>query len=100
MSSGILYYEFNMKLLTKYINKELRSDPRVKNWGFSLDEFDKHMLVVWIDYLGDLHSRDMYDLGPYDIDELQDMFDTYYGKHLDELAAFMSNDKAIIKKGE
>lgn len=95
MSSGILYYEFNMELLTKYINKELRSDPRIKSWGFSLDPLDKHMLVVRIDYINDFHSRDLYDLGPYDIDDLQNMFDSCYGKHLDELAELLKEGRAI-----
>ena len=80
--------QVNMELLTRYINRELRTDPRVKDWFFSLDENMK-ALSVCIDYIHDFHSRDMYHLVPYDIDELENMFDCYYGRHLDELAEFM-----------
>lgn len=77
--------EFRMRDFTKYINRVLREREIVEDWGFAVGVLDENFLEVSIDYYHRFHSRDVYDISIYDIDELKREFDFYFDKHLREL---------------
>ena len=80
----VLDKEFKIELFTKYINRVLRTDYKVEDWAFTLDPIER-LFVVRIDYVGNWHSRDMYDLSFDDIDVLRAKFDIYYDGHKKDL---------------
>lgn len=75
---------FKIEMFTKHINKVLRHEDNVENWWFGFD-YAERLFVVRIDYVGNWHSRDMYDLSFDDIDTLRAKFDIYYDGHKKDL---------------
>ena len=84
---GGLSVESKIHLLTKYINKKLRHDIRIENWGFSINPtlYEQGTLIVEIDYLGNFHSSNVFtNIDNYEHTTLYDMFDVYFEKHVTE----------------
>lgn len=75
--------QYKMECFTKHVNNMLRVSPLIKNWAFYVT--DGCMIVVMIDYIHDLHSRNMFDILNNDIDEPRLQFDHYLRIHFEEL---------------
>lgn len=94
--------EYTVELLTKYINKCLMKDVRVKEWGFSVTLDGHYSLNVQIDYINDFHSRDMilirddHKLDKDTIEELRAYFDWCLNRHFDELKEKVKNEERIF----
>lgn len=84
-------YQDVMRKFTKHVNKRLKNVLIIDTWGIYMDDEEKHILIIEIDYIGNFHSRDMYHLREvpaFDIDILIQDFECRLDKHIDE---FMEN---------
>lgn len=78
-------YQTNMYLFTKYINKILKDEPLVTGWAFEINHHGTYELIVSIDYIDRLHSKEMYDLHNRDIDELRRDFQFYLNRNISQI---------------
>ena len=78
-------YQTNMYLFTKYINKTLKEEPLVTGWAFEINYRGTYELIVSIDYIDRLHSKEMYDLHDRSIDELRRDFQFYLSRNISQI---------------
>ena len=76
--------EVKIEYFTKHINRVLRRDYMVEDWGFSIDPIQE-LFIVRIDYIDNFHTRDMYKIDYKDIEVLKIEFDERFAIHKDEL---------------
>lgn len=88
-------YEDNLNEFTRYINKKLRNDDRIENWSFYIQYDDKHELIVRIDYIYDFHSRDVFHFLTVNQEDLFEMFDYEFNRHIEELEGLVAKKYGI-----
>lgn len=80
-------YSDIMRKFTKYVNRRLKNVLIIDTWAIYMDDEEKHILIIEIDYIGNFHSRDMYPLREvpaFNIDLLIEDFENRLDKHADE----------------
>lgn len=91
-------YQLKFEALTKHINRRLRDNYKIVDWAFYITDYNvdgRPEISVRIDYIGSLHSRNVFNmLDEKSIEGLTLEFDMYLDKHLFEL------DEMLKSKGD
>ena len=82
--------DFQIKLenIIKHINRTLRDNKKVKDWTFGFMTNKTEFLSVRIDYIGNMHSRNVFDkiqIENSSLETLEEYFDYILKGHLIEV---------------
>lgn len=88
MSREDIYFQIKLENFIKHINRTLRDNKKVKDWTFAFITSESEFLSVRIDYIGNMHSRNVFDkiqIENGSLETLEEYFDYILKGHLIEV---------------